>query len=104
METWGDWTVGGGRPASHCAAEPPILGDSEAGEQIIYSDVVEVARTAQQKGSVRVARVDRDTRAEEQKSVELAVDTSRLHFFDPKPGTRSTATEAAARRPLWCGR
>jgi multiple sugar transport system ATP-binding protein len=38
------------------------------------------------KGSSWVARVDRDTKAAEQKQIELAVDTNRLHFFDPETG------------------
>jgi multiple sugar transport system ATP-binding protein len=61
-----------------------VLGEDV--EAAVGEDAAEVARTAQQKGSVWVARVDRDTRAEEQKSVELLVDTARLHFFDPETG------------------
>jgi multiple sugar transport system ATP-binding protein len=38
------------------------------------------------KGSSWVARVDRDTKAAEQKQIDLAVDTNRLHFFDPETG------------------
>ena len=38
------------------------------------------------KGSSWVARVDRDTAAVEQKPIDLAVDTNRLHFFDPETG------------------
>jgi multiple sugar transport system ATP-binding protein len=38
------------------------------------------------KGSSWVARVDRDTTAVEQKQIDLAVDTNRLHFFDPETG------------------
>jgi multiple sugar transport system ATP-binding protein len=38
------------------------------------------------KGSSWVARVDRDTAAVEQKQIDLTVDTSRLHFFDPETG------------------
>jgi multiple sugar transport system ATP-binding protein len=38
------------------------------------------------KGSTWVARVDRDTTAVEQKQIDLAVDTNRLHFFDPETG------------------
>ena len=41
---------------------------------------------AEQKGNVWVARVDRDTRAREGEQIELAVDTGRLHFFDPETG------------------
>jgi multiple sugar transport system ATP-binding protein len=66
-----------------------VGGKAVLGEDVqaaVGEDAAEVARTAQQKGSVWVARVDRDTRAEEQKPVELVVDTSRLHFFDPDTG------------------
>jgi multiple sugar transport system ATP-binding protein len=41
---------------------------------------------AEVKGSAWVARLDRDTSASEQERIELAVDTNRLHFFDPETG------------------
>jgi multiple sugar transport system ATP-binding protein len=41
---------------------------------------------AEVKGSAWVARLDRDTSAAEQQPIELAVDTNRLHFFDPETG------------------
>jgi multiple sugar transport system ATP-binding protein len=66
-----------------------IGGKAVLGEDVkaaVGEDAAEVAQTAQQKGSVWVARVGRDTRAEEQKAVELLVDTSRLHFFDIETG------------------
>jgi multiple sugar transport system ATP-binding protein len=66
-----------------------VGGKAVLGEDVqaaVGEDAAAVARTAQQQGSVWVARVDRDTRAEEQKPVELVVDTSRLHFFDPETG------------------
>jgi hypothetical protein len=52
----------------------------------VGEEAAEVAQTAQEKGSVWVARVDRDTKAEEQKRIDLLVDTSRLHFFDVETG------------------
>ena len=41
---------------------------------------------AEVKGSAWVARLDRDTAAKEKVRVELAIDTNRLHFFDPETG------------------
>jgi multiple sugar transport system ATP-binding protein len=41
---------------------------------------------AEVKRSAWVARLDRDTSAAEQRPIELAVDTNRLHFFDPETG------------------
>jgi len=38
------------------------------------------------KGSTWVARVDRDTKAAEGNRLKFAVDTNRLHFFDPETG------------------
>jgi multiple sugar transport system ATP-binding protein len=46
----------------------------------------EAAEVADVKGNVWVARLDRDTKAEERGPIELVVDTSRLHFFDPETG------------------
>ena len=44
----------------------------------------EAAEVAETKGNVWVARVDRDTNAQEGANMELVVDTTRLHFFDPE--------------------
>ena len=49
----------------------------------VGEDAIEVAEA---KGNVWVARVDRDTNAQEGGNMELVVDTSRLHFFDPENG------------------
>jgi len=60
-----------------------IGGKPVAGEDVraaVGEDAAEV------KGSTWVARVDRDTQAAERSEVELAVDTNRLHFFDPETG------------------
>jgi multiple sugar transport system ATP-binding protein len=53
----------------------------------VGQEAAEVAQVeAGAKGNVWVARLDRDTRAAEREKVELAVDTARLHFFDPETG------------------
>jgi multiple sugar transport system ATP-binding protein len=58
------------------------------GKPVVGEDVKAAvgADAAEVKGSAWVARVDRDTKAAEQEAIELAVDTNRLHFFDPATG------------------
>ena len=66
-----------------------IGGKAVLGEDVkaaVGEEAAEVAQTAQVQGSLWVARVDRDTGAQEQQPFELRVDTSRLHFFDPDTG------------------
>ena len=58
-------------------------GQAVAGEDVkaaVGEDAAEV------KGGAWVARLDRDTAASEQERIDLAVDTNRLHFFDPETG------------------
>jgi multiple sugar transport system ATP-binding protein len=53
----------------------------------VGEDAIEARRVAAETGgSLFVARVDRATRAAEGRPIELAVDTERLHFFDPATG------------------
>jgi multiple sugar transport system ATP-binding protein len=53
----------------------------------VGEDAVEATDAqARRHGSVFVARVDRESRAAEREPLELAVDTRRLHFFDPETG------------------
>jgi multiple sugar transport system ATP-binding protein len=61
--------------------------ESEAVAAAVGAEAAEVAHVeAGAKGNVWIARVDRDTRAAERARVDLAVDTARLHFFDPETG------------------
>jgi multiple sugar transport system ATP-binding protein len=66
-----------------------IGGKAVLGEDVkaaVGEEAAAVARTAQERGTVWIARVDRDTKAEEQKPIELIVDTGRLHFFEVETG------------------
>jgi len=63
-----------------------IGGKAVLGEDVKAAVGEEAAEVAEVKGSVWVARVDRDTKAEERKQIELLVDIDRLHFFDPATG------------------
>jgi multiple sugar transport system ATP-binding protein len=64
---------------------PPVRGEDVAaafGKEAIEATAV----LAREKGSLFVARVDRDSRAREQEPIEIAVNTKRLHFFDIETG------------------
>jgi multiple sugar transport system ATP-binding protein len=63
-----------------------IAGKAVRGADVKAAVGEEAVEVAEVKGNVWVARVDRDTNARERGSVELVVDTSRLHFFDPESG------------------
>jgi multiple sugar transport system ATP-binding protein len=66
------------------AAPPPIV---EAVAEALGHEAVAAASEAAKRGRRRfVARLDRSTRAQEGERIELAVDTRRLHFFDPATG------------------
>jgi multiple sugar transport system ATP-binding protein len=66
------------------AAPPVTSGGVEAALEHEGLEVIEARAAAS--GTPFVARVDRASRAREGDTVELAVDTSRLHFFDPADG------------------
>ena len=63
-----------------------VAGKAVRGEDVRAAVGEEAAEVAQVKGNVWVARVDRDTKVQEEGKVELVVDTTRLHFFDPETG------------------
>jgi multiple sugar transport system ATP-binding protein len=63
-----------------------VAGKAVRGEDVKAAVGEEAAEVANVAGNVWIARLDRDTAAEEQKPLELGVDTSRLHFFDPETG------------------
>ncbi|HEY6067582.1 MAG TPA: sn-glycerol-3-phosphate ABC transporter ATP-binding protein UgpC [Gaiellaceae bacterium] len=63
----------------------PIRGEDV--KAAVGEDAVEVAAaTTESRGNVWVARLDRETRAAEARPIDLVVDTTRLHFFDPETG------------------
>jgi len=89
-----DARFGGGEPLS---ATVDIREDMGAevfvhfypGAKMIAGEDVRAAvgeDAAEVKGSTWVARLDRDTAASERERIELAIDTDRLHFFDPESG------------------
>jgi len=65
---------------------PPVLTEDtkELARDLGTSEDLE--DLAQQRQSIFVARLDPRTGAREGQQMELAVDTSRLHFFDPEDG------------------
>jgi len=63
-----------------------VAGKAVRGEDVRAAVGEEAAEVAEVKGNVWVARVDRDTKVQEDGKVELVVDTTRLHFFDPETG------------------
>jgi multiple sugar transport system ATP-binding protein len=63
-----------------------VAGKPVRGEDVKAAVGEEAIEVAEGKGNVWVARVDRDTKAQEGGNIELVVDTTRLHFFDPETG------------------
>ena len=64
---------------------PPVRQEAVAaavGEEAVEATVAHGRRN----DAVFVARLDRESRVREQERVELAVNTRRLHFFDPETG------------------
>jgi predicted butyrate kinase (DUF1464 family) len=70
-------------------------------KEVVEASVVEevedeatrlAAERARGAGVPFVARLDRETRAREQKELEVEVDVKRLHLFDPETGLRIGAS------------
>jgi multiple sugar transport system ATP-binding protein len=70
----------------------PVLGEDIAAT--LSTEAIEATEeVARREGSIFVARLDRHTRAQEGEQIELAIDTERLHFFDPATGEGIYAEE-----------
>jgi multiple sugar transport system ATP-binding protein len=70
----------------------PVLGEDV--RAAVGEEAAEVAAaTTESKGNVWIARLDRDTGAREKETIELVVDTGRLHFFDPETGNAIYAAD-----------
>jgi multiple sugar transport system ATP-binding protein len=63
-----------------------VGGKPVRGEDVRAAVGPEASEVAEGKGNVWVARLDRETKAQEQSRIDLVVDTARLHFFDPETG------------------
>jgi len=63
-----------------------VAGKAVRGADVRAAVGEEAAEVAEVKGNVWVARVDRDTTAQEQGNVDIGVDTTRLQFFEPGSG------------------
>jgi multiple sugar transport system ATP-binding protein len=63
-----------------------VAGKAVGGEDVKAAVGEEAAEVAEAKGNIWVARLDRETKAEERSQIDLLVDTGRLHFFDPETG------------------
>jgi multiple sugar transport system ATP-binding protein len=74
-----------------------VPGEPVTSKEVVEASVVEAledqevrlaAERARGAGVPFVARLDRMTQAREQQKLEVEVDVSRLHFFDPETGLR----------------
>jgi multiple sugar transport system ATP-binding protein len=80
----------------HFSVDAPPVATADIEEAVEETAAVEAAREqAVRRGTPFVARVDRDSRAREGDSVQLAVDTRRLHLFDLETGEAIRDVEAA---------
>jgi multiple sugar transport system ATP-binding protein len=71
---------------AHFAVDADPVETQEVLEAMEEEDVSEAVRERLRRGLPFIARLGRDTTAKEGAALELAVDTARLHFFDPQTG------------------
>ena len=71
---------------AHFAVDAKPVTTREVLEAVEQEDVPEAVRERARRGVPFIARLERGTRAKEGERLELAVDTGRLHFFDPETG------------------
>jgi multiple sugar transport system ATP-binding protein len=71
---------------AHFAVDAKPVQTREVLEAMEEEDVSEAVRERARRGVPFIARLERGTRAKEGERLELAVDTSRLHFFDADSG------------------
>jgi multiple sugar transport system ATP-binding protein len=71
----------------HFSVDAAPIATADVEEAVEEVAAVEAVREqAARRGSPFVARIDRESRANEGEAVQLVVDTRRLHFFDPDSG------------------
>jgi multiple sugar transport system ATP-binding protein len=71
---------------AHFAVHAKAVTTREVLEATEEEDVPEAVRERARQGVPFIARLERGTAAKEGEQLELAVDTARLHFFDPETG------------------
>jgi multiple sugar transport system ATP-binding protein len=71
---------------AHFAVDAQPVETQEVLEAMEEEDVPEAVRERMRRGVPFIARLERGTAAKEGAPLELAVDTRRLHFFDPETG------------------
>jgi multiple sugar transport system ATP-binding protein len=70
----------------HFAIGAPPVRQADVAAAVGEEAIEATAEQARRRGSVFVARIDRESRAGEGEPIQLAVDTRRLHFFDAESG------------------
>jgi multiple sugar transport system ATP-binding protein len=71
---------------AHFAVDAKAVQTREVLEAMEEQDVPEAVRERARRGVPFIARLERGTAAKEGERLELAIDTNRLHFFDPGTG------------------